>query len=356
MNPRPPQALFRPLQIKGVVLSNRIAMAPMTRSFSPDGIPGADVAAYYRRRAEGGAGLIITEGIAVPDARACFDPRVPRLAGASADAWRAVVTDVHTAGGHVFAQLWHIGTQVKSGPAPPEGLQPAGTSMSIPEIEAMVEAFGEAAVNAQSAGFDGVEIHGAHGYLVDQFLWEHTNHRRDAYGGSLVARTRFAAAIVAEIRRRVGPAFPIAFRFSQFKIEDFSAQLAKSAGELDRLLTPLVEAGADVLHASARRFWEPAFTSGPLTLAGWTKKLTGLPTIAVGSVTLGTDVMTSFGTDDAAASTGIDGLLDCMERNEFDMIAVGRGMIANPDWARRVQAGELEQLTPFARTMLSTLT
>jgi 2,4-dienoyl-CoA reductase-like NADH-dependent reductase (Old Yellow Enzyme family) len=355
MNPRSCQALFRPLELSGLTLRNRVAMAPMTRSFSPDGIPGADVAAYYRRRAEGGTGLIITEGIAVPEARSCFDPKVPRLEGESIAAWRTIVEQVHAAGATIFAQLWHIGAQVRSGPPPPEGVAPANAAMPVAEIEAVLAAFGEAAATAKSAGFDGVEIHGAHGYLVDQFLWAHTNQRKDSYGGSPVARARFAAKVVAEIRRRVGPGYPVALRFSQFKVEDYSARIANSAAELDRMLARIVDAGADVLHASARRFWEPAFNSSPLTLAGWTKKLTGLPTISVGSVTLGTDVMTSFDSDDPAACTGIDTLLDCMERGEFDMIAVGRAIIANPDWAQRVQAGEMDRLRPFSRTLLETL-
>lgn len=356
MSSRSSHALFRPLQIKGVSLPNRIVMAPMTRSFSPHGIPGADVAAYYRKRAEGGVGLIVTEGVYIPHPRAGFDPKVPQLAGEAALAgWGNVVNEVHAANGHIFAQLWHVGMQVAGGPGPAEGIQPVGPSMPLAEIDIVIAAYGEAAANAQAVGFDGIEIHGAHGYLIDQFFWEHTNHRADFYGGSLVARTRFAAAIVAEIRRRVGRTFPVAFRFSQFKIEEYSAQLAKTPGELDRFLAPLVAAGVDVFHASTRRFWEPAFALSPLTLAGWTKKLTGLPTIAVGSVTLGTDVMTSFRTDDPAATSDIEALLDCMEREEFDMIAVGRALIANPSWARVVASGDLTQLQPFARPMLATL-
>ncbi|MEO5926475.1 MAG: NADH:flavin oxidoreductase [Bryobacteraceae bacterium] len=352
MHPRSTQTLFRPYQIRDVSLPNRIAMAPMTRSFSPSGVPGADVAAYYRKRAEGGVGLIITEGVYVPHTGAGFDPRVPHMYGDAALAgWRTVVHEVHAASGHIFAQLWHTG-----GANAPAGAPPAGTTMSIPEIEAVVEAYGEAAANAQASGFDGIELHGAHGYLIDQFFWEHTNRRTDVYGGSLVARTRFATAVIEEVRRRVGPAFPICMRFSQFKIDDFGAQLAKNASELDRFLSPMVAAGVDVFHASMRRFWEPAFESSSLTLAGWTKKLTGLPTIAVGSVTLGTDMMTSFGTDDPAACTGMDALLDCMERDEFDMIAIGRALIANPAWPRTVQTGDLSTLRPFSRTMLGELT
>lgn len=348
--------LFRPGHIGAVSLPNRIVMAPMTRSFSPGGVPGADVAAYYRRRAEGGVGLIITEGVYVPHRLAGFDPRVPRMHGEDALAgWRSVVDGVHAAGGHIFAQLWHVGAQVAGGPQPPPGVVPVGADMPLAEIGEVIATFGEAAVNAQAAGFDGVEIHGAHGYLIDEFLWERTNRRRDVYGGGLVARTRLAADVIAEIRRRVGPAFPVVFRFSQFKIADYAARLASTAVELDRLLAPLVEAGASALHASARRFWEPAFADSALTLAGWVKKLTGLPTIAVGSVTLGADFAASFRADGPAALDGLDALLERMERDEFDFIAIGRALIANPDWARRVERGEAKKLRPFDRAMLREL-
>src|SRR3954465_2364589 len=122
MNPRSTQTLFRPIQIVGLSLPNRIVMAPMTRSFSPNGVPGTDVAAYYRRRAEGGVGLIITEGIYLPHQSAGFDPKVPHLYGEQALAgWRRVVNEVHGAGGKIFAQIWHLGLQAP-GSAMPEGV------------------------------------------------------------------------------------------------------------------------------------------------------------------------------------------------------------------------------------------
>lgn len=353
---RSAQSLFRPFPLHGVDLPNRIAMAPMTRAFSPNGVPGENVAAYYRRRAAGGVGLIITEGVYIPHAASGFDPKVPHLYGEDALAgWKNVVNEVHAARGRIFAQLWHVGQQITGGPQPQPGQTPVGPSMPLAEIEAVITAFGEAAANAQSVGFDGVEIHGAHSYLIDQFLWERTNHRTDHYGGSLIARTRFAADVIAEIRRRVGPQFPVMLRFSQFKVADYNAHLAKTASELDRLLSPLIAAGLNALHASARRFWEPAFPGSDLTLAGWTKKLTGLPTMAVGSVTLGTDMATSFRTDGSSGTEGIDKLLDCMDRDEFDLIAVGRSLIVNPLWAKIVEAGDVDQLKPFDRTVLATL-
>ena len=332
----------------------------MTRSFSPGGVPGEDVAAYYRRRAEGGVGLIITEGTYPPHPSAGFDPKVPHLYGDAALAgWRRVVDQVHAAGGNIFSQIWHVGLQSSSGPPPLAGQHPVGPSgefaMGQTEIDAAVHAYGQAARSAQEAGFDGVELHGAHGYLIDQFFWEKTNQRTDAYGGSLVARTRFATEAIREVRRRVGPEYPVAIRISQWKIDDFDAKLAQTAVELEQFLRPLVDAGVDLFHCSQRRFWDAEFEGCNLNLAGWTKKLTGKPTITVGSVTLGADFTKSFGSPESTAVTGIDNLLDRLERGEFDLVAVGRALIANPDWAAKAKSSALEDLRPFDRSLLASL-
>jgi len=357
---RPVQPLFTPFSFQGLTLPNRIVMAPMTRSFSPGGIPGEDVAAYYRRRAECGVGLIITEGTYPPDPAAGFDPKVPHLYGEAAlNGWRRVVDHVHAAGGRIFSQIWHLGLQVSSGPPPPDGTRPVGPSgehaMAQAEIDLAIGAYAEAAHSAQQTGFDGVELHGAHGYLIDQFFWEKTNRRTDRYGGDLVARTRFAAEVIGEVRKRVGARFPIGLRFSQWKIADYNAKLAATPGELERFLRPLADAGVDIFHCSTRRFWEPEFDGSPLNLAGWTKKLTGKPTITVGSVTLATDLMSSRGSTEPVPVTGLDELLDRLERGEFDLVALGRALLANPDWAAKVKRGALAELRPFERSVLTSL-
>ena len=357
---RSSQVLFTPFSIKGLTLPNRIVMAPMTRSFSPGGVPGDNVAAYYRRRAEGGVGLIITEGTYPPHASAGFDPKVPHMyGGAALEGWRRVVDQVHSAGGHIFSQLWHVGLQVSSGPPPADSQRPAGPSgefaMTQDDIDAAVQAYAQAARSAREIGFDGVELHGAHGYLIDQFFWEKTNQRTDRYGGDLVARTRFAAEAIREVRQQVGPEFPVALRISQWKIGDYDAKLAKTPDELDRFLRPLSDAGVDIFHCSARQFWTPEFDGSNLNLAGWTKKLTGKPTITVGSVTLGADFTTSFRSLESTPATGIDALLDRLERGEFDLVAIGRSLIANPDWAGKVSAGAIDQLRPFDRGLLASL-
>ena len=304
-------ALFTPFSIKGLTLPNRIVMAPMTRSFSPGGVPGEDVAAYYRRRAEGGVGLIVTEGTYPPHPAAGFDPKVPHLYGEAAlNGWRRVVDQVHAAGGHIFSQIWHVGMQVSSGPPPLEGQHPVGPSgefaMTQSDIDAAVDAYAQAARSAQEVGFDGVELHGAHGYLIDQFFWEKTNQRTDGYGGDLVARTRFAAEAIRETRRRVGPEFPVALRISQWKIGDYDAKLAKTPARAGAVPAPAGRCRRGSLPLLPRRFWDAEFEGSNLNLAGWTKKLTGKPTITVGSVTLGADFTTSFRSPDSVPVTGID--------------------------------------------------
>jgi 2,4-dienoyl-CoA reductase-like NADH-dependent reductase (Old Yellow Enzyme family) len=354
---RPTEALFRPFQLKGLTLKNRIVMAPMTRSRSPQGVPGADVAAYYQRRAEGAVALIITEGTYVDHPAAGFDPNVPRFCGEPAlAAWRRVAEQVHAAGSLIFPQLWHVGMVVSQGLQPRDGLAPIGPqSMTQADIDAVIEAFANGARDAQSLGFDGVELHGAHGYLIDQFFWEGTNQRSDQYGGDLVSRTRFAAEIIQEVRQKVGPDFPVLLRWSQWKLADFEAKLVRTPDELERFLRPLVDAGVDAFHCSTRRFWEPEFAGSGLNLAGWTKKLTGKPAITVGSVTLNEDVMTSFGAAGTAGVAGIDSLLERLEQDEFDLVAIGRSLIVNPAWAEIVRRRALHELQPFDRAVLGEL-
>ena len=173
----------------------------------------------------------------------------------------------------------------------------AGEPMSQADIDAVIEAYGVAAANAVQVGFDGIEIHAAHGYLIDQHFWEGTNQRTDPYGGDLVSRTRFGVEVASEVRRRVGSEFPLALRFSQWKLQNYDAKLARTPAELGSFLDPLCDAGVDLFHCSTRRFWEPEFAgSNTQRLAGWTKTLTGKPTITVGSVTLNDEFTKSFAT------------------------------------------------------------
>ena len=288
---------------------------------------------------------------------------------ASLAGWRRVVEEVHAAGGKIAPQLWHQGMMRKTGTgrnpeAPsdgPSGLSASGKqvgpAMSDADIADTIDAFARAAGVAQEIGFDAVEIHGAHGYLIDQFLWEGANRRSDAWGGDFVQRTRFAADIVKAIRARVGEAYPIIFRFSQWKQQDFTARLALTPDELARFLEPLTAAGTDIFHCSTRRFWEPEFEGSTLNLAGWTKKLTGKPTITVGSVGLnGADFVQTFRTREDSEIGDLGELEARLERDEFDLVAVGRALLADPHWAIKVREGRFSDLAPFSASSLATLT
>ncbi|POX65189.1 12-oxophytodienoate reductase [Streptomyces sp. Ru62] len=365
---RAARVLSRPLTLNGLTVPNRIVMAPMTRMFSPGGVPGEDVRSYYARRAAAGVGLIVTEGTYVGHPSAGQSDRVPRFHGEEQLAgWAKVAEDVHAAGGTIVPQLWHIGMVRKQGDAPfpdapavgPSGLEtagaePTGKAMTQTDVDDVIAAFAEAAAAAERIGFDGVELHGAHGYLLDQFLWAGTNRRTDAYGGDPVARTRFSAEIVAAVRAAVSPDFPVIFRYSQWKQQDYTARLAETPEELEAILTPLAAAGVDVFHASTRRYWLPEFDGSELNLAGWTKKLTGRPVITVGSVGLDGDFINAF-QGEGSPVKGIDNLLDRLEADEFDLVAIGRALLQDPEWAAKVLSGRFDELKPYDAAAAKTL-
>ena len=365
---RAARLLSQPFTLNGLTIPNRIAMAPMTRKFSPDGIPGEDVASYYGRRAAAGVGLIITEGTYVEHESAGEFDRIPRIHGEEQLAgWAKVVEAVHAEGGTVVPQLWHIG-MVRDQPEGPytgapnvgpsgirtDGTEGMGKAMTLKDVDDVIAAFADAAAAAERTGFDGVELHGAHGYLIDQFLWSGTNRRTDAYGGDAVARTKFAAEIVAAVRASVSPSFPVIFRFSQWKLFAWEEKLAGTPAELEALLAPLVAAGADAFHASTRRYWTPEFEGSGLNLAGWAKKVTGKPVITVGSIGLDGDFLEAF-LDVGAPLKGIDNLLDRLEAGEFDLVAVGRALLQDPEWAAKVLAGRFGELDAYDAGSLKTL-
>ncbi len=361
--------LFTPFDLAGLALPNRIVMAPMTRSFSPGGVPGANVADYYRRRAEGAVGLIVTEGTGVNRAGSLNDPNVPVFHGEAAlGGWGGVVDAVHDAGGRIAPQLWHVGgmknPMLPDHPHAAEGpsglLRPGkeyGAAMTDADIADTIAAFASAAADAVRLGFDAVELHGAHGYLIDQFFWEGTNVRDDGWNGTLPERAKFATHVVAAVKAAIGTT-PLILRLSQWKQQDFAVKLAATPDALAAWLQPLADAGVDAFHCSQRRFWEPEFAEvdgdDGLNFAGWAKKLTGKATITVGSVGLSGEFVAAFG-GEGSQPASLDGLLERLERDEFDLVAVGRALIVDPDWAEKVRDGRFAELTSFDRAALGTL-
>lgn len=360
--------LFAPFSSAKFSLPNRLVMAPMTRSFAVGGVPSADAPAYYARRAHADVGLVISEATLVGRPAAGNEPDVPRFWGDDAlAAWQPVVDAVRGAGSVFWPQLWHVGAVrnplVKwMPPAPPESpsgwVKPGreyGVAMTEADIEATIVAFAQAAAQARRLGAGGVELHGAHGYLIDQFFWSGTNQRTDRWGGATLAeRSRFAADIIRAVRAEVGEAFPLCIRLSQWKQQDFSARLAPTPDDMLRWLRPMIDAGIDVFHCSQRRFWEPEFEGSDLNFAGWVKKLTGLPTITVGSVGLSGEFISSFG-GEVSQPASLDDLLRRLERGDFDLVAVGRALISNPHWGTQVRTGRIDELLAYDRSALATL-
>ncbi len=365
-------ALFSPFSLKSLQLKNRLVMAPMTRSFSPGGVPTPEVATYYRRRAEGQVGLILTEGTVVERPASSNDPNIPHFYGEAALAgWQHVTAEVHAGGGKIGPQLWHMGVmqEHRSGWAPaqpfegPSGLvapgQPKGNAMTENDITDTIAAFGRAAADAKRLGFDCLELHGAHGYLIDQFFWHGLNQRTDAYGGAdLVGRSRLAVELVREVRRQVGEDFVISLRLSQWKQQDYNVKLAHTPNEMAAWLTPLAEAGVDIFHCSQRRFWEAEFEDqgSDLNFAGWVKKLTGRTTMTVGSVGLSGEFLAGFaGEASVPNAQSLDELLRRLDRGDFDLVAVGRALIVEPNWVEKIRDGRAAELAGFSREALGTL-
>ena len=354
--------LFEPYKLKNITLRNRVAMAPMTRSQSPGGIPTNDVVEYYKRRAKAEVGLIITEGVEVSHKASSAYPNVPRLDSDKArDGWKKVVNGIKENNGHVVAQLWHCGGFRKLGMSPnPEvpghtasGLIRPGKrvahAMTSIDIEETVSAYAGDAKICEEIGFDGVEIHGAHGYLIDNFLWDGTNDRDDSFGGSIETRSNLATSIIKAIRSNVSDKFIVGLRFSQWKQQDYTARLATNPDDLFKVLSGPCNAGLDYLHSSMRRFWESEFEGSDENLAYWTKKLTNIPTISVGSVGLDADFTDMMA---PAKTASIDKALQDINKHKYDMVAVGRALLSDHEWVIKMKEGRLKDINPYTKESL----
>jgi 2,4-dienoyl-CoA reductase-like NADH-dependent reductase (Old Yellow Enzyme family) len=374
-------ALFEPLLVKQVTLRNRIVMSPMTRRFSPGGVPTEEVANYYLRRVHGGVGLIITEGVGIDHPAALDDSGIPVMYGPDALAgWKRTVDVVHDAGGVIFPQLWHMGPMRKSGQGPyPEvrSMRPSGVwgpvgdnvvwnldpeqvrkegeatlPMSHHEIDEVIKGYARSAAAAKQVGFDGIAIHGAHGYMPDAFLWSGTNRRSDRYGGDIAQRTVFVQEMIRAVRDAIGADMPIMLRFSQWKQQDYAARLAHTPQELEQLLLPISEAGVDIFDASTRWFWKPEFPGSDLNLAGWAQKLTGKPAMTVGSVGLSNDLYEAL-QKGSAETVDLAALMERFNRGDFALVGVGRALLSDPAFANKIRSGQ--RPAAFDRQCIQTL-
>lgn len=354
--------LFEPYKLKNINLRNRVVMAPMTRNQSPGGIPTNEVVAYYSRRAKAEVGLIITEGIEVSHEASSAYPDVPRLDTKEArEGWKRVVNGIKENGGSVIAQLWHCGGFRKLGMQPnPEvpghtasGLVKPGKKvaheMTLEDIKQTINAYASDAKYCEEIGFDGVEIHGAHGYLIDNFFWEGTNIRDDSYGGSIEKRSQFVSEIIQAVRSNISQEFILGLRFSQWKQHDFEAKLAHTTDDLKKVLLSPVESGLDYLHSSMRRFWESEFEGSEENLAYWTKKISNIPTIGVGSVGLDSDFIDMTAPSKPA---NIDKAIDDISKEKYDLLAVGRALLSDHEWVLKMKDGRLKDVIPYSKEAL----
>lgn len=351
--------LFTPVTVGSTIFPNRFVMPAMQRGWNEDGAPREELATYYRRRAEGGVSLIVSESTAIDHPSSTTTQQFAWLTQATASSWEHCIREVHAGGGRMFLQLWHEGgrregdeslTISPSGLGHPELRR--GRAATLEDLAELREAFVRSAQLAREIGADGIEIHCAHGYLLDQFLWPATNLREDEYGGPDVRnRIRFPAEIAAGIRAACGPDFLISCRFSQWKEHDFAARIVETPDELGVMLGALKDAGVNLLHASTRRFWSPEWQGK--TFASWAQQVSGLPTIAVGSVGLDKDVMETFTTTDEVAHPIAESIADLSERigaGDFTFISVGRSLIADPNFVEKVRRGDIDSIRRFSRS------
>ena len=298
--------LWTTIRIGATELPNRVALAPMTRvSATEDGHATERMASYYSRFARGGFGLLITEGIYTDTAHSQGYLFQPGLATAEqADSWVKVVDAVHARGSRIFAQLMHAGAQAQGNrfvdsTIGPSAVAPKGDQLGFyrgegpyrePEeatpaqMDEVREGFVKAALNAKAAGFDGVEIHGANGYLLDQFLTDYLNQRTDQYGGTPENRVRFAVEVSSAVRDAVGPDMSVGIRISQGKVSDYTHKWAGGADEAKTFFTALGGTGIDYIHTTEYRADAPAFGEEGASLAALAKQHTGLPVIANGNL------------------------------------------------------------------------
>jgi 2,4-dienoyl-CoA reductase-like NADH-dependent reductase (Old Yellow Enzyme family) len=337
-------------------LNNRLVVAPMSRvSAAPDGTPTDDMADYYAEFARGGFGLVISEGTYTDTTHSQGYLNQPGLAtDAHVDGWRHVIDAVHATGTPILAQLMHAGALSQGNsygaePLGPSAIAPIGKmleeyggsghwptprEMTPADIDSAVDGFVAAAARAQAAGFDGVEVHAANGYLLDQFLTVYTNARTDEYGGPVENRIRLTARVVAAIRNQVGNGFVVGVRLSQTKVNDLTYRWPGAGSDAETIFVAVAEAGVDYLHIASegRNFIDTARFPDGRTVTAVAKQVTGLPVMANGGMH-----------DPAQAADVLAG--------HADLLSIGRGALANPDLPARLAAGV--ELVPFDHAMLS---
>ncbi|WP_449366026.1 oxidoreductase [Virgibacillus sediminis] len=348
--------LFSTFKLGNHTLDNRFVVAPMTRiSGEKDGRASEAMKHYYERYAKGGFGLVISEGIYPDESYSQGYHQQPGLANdAHAQSWKPVVEAVRNHGAKLIAQLMHAGGQSQGNAFTDETIAPSDIApkgeqlgfyggsgpfqtpkaMTKEDITDVKDAFVQSALLAKEAGFDGIELHGANGYLLDQFLTDYLNKREDEYGGSVENRLRLLLEVIEKVRSAVGEEYIVGIRISQIKVADSAHKWTDGEQEAEYIFSKLGESALDYIHVTDGDATAPAFGEGTRTLAEAAKDFGGLPVIANGKL----------GEPEKAEQLLKDG--------HADLVSLGTSALANPDFPNRVQRGEELKKFDFQKTLL----
>lgn len=332
------EKIFTPFYIGDCEIPNRLVVPAMVANMCPDGTATEQYIRYHEEKAKGGWGLIITEDYLINEHAAGY-PAVAALYDESQIPSHKKFTDtIHQYETKVFCQIYHAGRQsnhnfnggvqpVSCSPVPCPWNKEIPLELTVSQIGQLVKDFGTTALNAKRAGFDGIEIHAAHGYLIHEFLSPNCNHRIDAYGGTYENRMRFLKEIMEEIRKKVGGGFPISVRFSAQENSEGGRRMFESR----QMLMDIEEMGADAIHLSngmygvrssvgiAASFFQQHGWN--MDLAAEAKTFLNIPVITVGRISepgMAEDIIVS---------------------GKADFIAMGRASLADPHWPNKAKAG-----------------
>jgi 2,4-dienoyl-CoA reductase-like NADH-dependent reductase (Old Yellow Enzyme family) len=331
--------LFSPFYIKDHVLKNRFGVAPMTRMSSiKDSVPRQDVLDFLVKRAENGAAIIYTEAIVTDYESAQGYPGQCRmLTQRQIDTWKPVVKAIQDKGAMAIMQMFHCGRiawqkinpanrVIAPSPVPPVQNNPlTGEPYPVPDemtkfdIDHVITGFVETAKGAVRAGFDGIEIHGAHGYLINSFLSAYSNQRTDEYGGTLENRFRFSKEVIQAVRTVVPEDRLLTFRISNWGVADMEVSLFKDKDEWQKMIKLLSEAPIDALSVSTYGYKDKVFGTD-LNMARLTRQVTDLPVMICGQIY-----------DRASARAALA---------DADIVLSAKSMLLNPNWVEDVRSGK----------------
>lgn len=361
--------LFSPLKLAGQAIPNRIAMAPLTRQMAEaDGTPTDEMAAYYGRRARGGFGLIITEGTYEEDKLGCraYLSQPGIVNKKHIKGWKKSAKAIHDHGAKGILQLMHGGRvsdpRVLNGKAPvsasstqsggwtlytdtdyerhiraiknknwPKVTFGKARALTIKELGIVADGFADGAARAVEAGFDGVEIHGANGYLLWQFINPKTNLREDEFGGSPENNVRFARMVCERVRKAIGKDKIISLRVSQDGVDDFVGAWPGGVKYAEAIGKALRGAAIDAIHWSSFGWRDNRDPKNKTPLSTVIRKASGIPMITNGGIA-----------DGAEAEA-------CLNEAGGDMVAIGRQSLTHPDWPYIVRSGAPYNWLPFDR-------